>query len=167
MPDSHDFMREAITEARRTMEQGKGKPFGAVVVHGGVIVGRGANIIFRTGDPTDHAEIRAMREAAKTLGRPSLEGCDLYATGQPCLMCLGTAFLLRVPRLYYANSYKEAEAYGYKGGSAACSLAEALGAELERFDGDFRTSPNMEIVRLRLPEAEDLYRAWRESGRSL
>lgn len=167
MTNPVDFMREAVKEARLTMDRGLGKPFGAVVVYDGVIVGRGANVIFQTSDPTDHAEIRALREAAKTLSRMSLEGCELYATGQPCLMCLGTAFLLRIRRLYYANSYNDAENYGYKGGSAALSLAAALGGVQDRFDGDFRSSPDMEVVRLPLPEAEALYLAWRGSGRSL
>ena len=161
------FMHEAVREARQTMTRGLGKPFGAVVVRDGVIVGRGANVIFQSQDPTDHAEIRALREAAKALGRISLEDCDLYATGQPCLMCLGTAFLMRIPKLYYANSYKDAEALGYKGGTAALSLVRTLGGEQNLFDGDFRTSPGMEVVRLQLHEAEELYRVWQANGHSL
>ena len=160
-------MLEAVKEAEITMARGTGKPFGAVVTRNGEIIGRGANIIFETKDPTDHAEIRALREAAHTLGRMTLEDCELYATGQPCLMCLGTAFLMRIPRLYYANSYQDAEKYGYKGGSAALSLAQTLGSGQEEFDGEFKQSPAMEIVRLPMPEAEELYKKWHEDGKEL
>lgn len=167
MPTPEDFMREAVREAAITAEQGLGKPFGSVVVHANNIVGRGGNIVFNSGDPTDHAEIRALREACKTLGRVSLEDCELYASGQPCLMCLGTAFLLRIPVLYYANSYADAETLGYAGGSASLSMARALGSPQKQFDGNFHGSPAMRVVRLPVPEAADLYRRWREAGKTL
>ena len=160
-------MQEAVQEARSASAAGKGKPFGAVVVRGGEIVGRGANLVFATGDPTDHAELLALRQAAQKLGRMTLEDCEIHATGQPCLMCLGAIFLLRVPRLYYANSYRDAEALGYKGGGAALSLAKTLGSPQPGFDGDFHPSPALEVVRLTLPETEQLYRDWAAKGRSL
>lgn len=167
MPTPEEFMREAVKDAAHSAEQGLGKPFGSVVVRNGEIIGRGSNIVYGSGDPTDHAEIRAMRQAGKALGRLTLEGCELYATGQPCLMCLGTAFLLQVPVLYYANSYADAEALGYAGGSSALSLARALGSAQPGFDGDFHSSEAMRVVRLQIPEARDLYRRWREAGRTL
>jgi tRNA(Arg) A34 adenosine deaminase TadA len=167
MATHEDFMREAVREAAKAADNGLGKPFGAVVTRDGIIVGRGSNIIFSSGDPTDHAEIRALREACKTLGRASLEDCELHASGQPCLMCLGTAFLLRIPAIYYANSYADAEALGYKGGSGALSMARALGSAQEGFDGNFRDTPAMRIIRLPIPEAQDLYRRWKEAGKSL
>ena len=162
-----DFMREAVKEAARAADNGLGKPFGAVVSHNGIIVGRGNNITFSSGDPTDHAEIRAMRDACATLGRMSLEDCELYATGQPCLMCVGTAFLLRVPVLCYANSYADAEALGYRGGEASLHMARALGSSQEGFDGNFAGTAVMRIMRLQIPEAEDLYSRWQEAGKFL
>lgn len=167
MPTPEDFMREAVKDAAHSADQGLGKPFGSVVVHNGTIIGRGSNIVYGSGDPTDHAEIRAMREASKALGRLTLENCELYATGQPCLMCLGAAFLMQVPVVYYANSYADAEALGYAGGSSALSLARALGSAQQDFDGNFHSSPAMRVVRLQIPEAQALYHRWQNAGRSL
>ena len=161
------FMREAVKEAAKAADNGLGKPFGSVVTHNGSMVGLGSNTVFASGDPTDHAEIRALRQACKTLGRLSLEDCELYASGQPCLMCLGTAFLLRVPVLYYANSYADAEALGYAGGNASLHLARALGSPQKDFGGDFVSTPAMRVVRLQIPEAEELFRRWKEAGKSL
>ena len=167
MATPEEFMLEAVREAALAADKGQGKPFGSVVVHNGAVIGRGSNIVFETGDATDHAEIRALRQAGKALGRMSLEDCELYATGQPCLMCLGAAFLMKVPVLFYANSYADAAALGYGGGAAALSLARALGSGQTDFDGDFRSSPAMKVIRLQIPEAEDLYRRWKEADRSL
>ncbi len=167
MRSPEHFMREAVREAARGADNGLGKPFGAVVAHGGEIVGRGCNSVFRTGDPSEHAEMAAMRDACKTLGRTVLNDCELYATGQPCLMCLGAIFTLQVPTLYYANSYADAEALGYAGGGAATSLGRALGFARGAFGGDFVSGPALAVIRLPLPEALDLYARWKAQGKTL
>jgi tRNA(adenine34) deaminase len=94
------FMREALAEARRASENGE-VPVGAIVVRGAEIVGRGANRMIASHDPSAHAEIVAMREASQRLSNYRLPGCTLYVTVEPCAMCAGAAVLARVDRLVY------------------------------------------------------------------
>ena len=76
-------------------------PIGAVVVHDGVIIGRGHNLRESSNDPTTHAEMIAIRQAAATLGSWRLLDCTLYVTLEPCVMCMGAIILARIPRLVY------------------------------------------------------------------
>jgi tRNA(adenine34) deaminase len=77
-------------------------PVGAVVVHKGVVVATSANAMRTDNDPTAHAEIVAIREAAKRLATSRLDGCDLWVTLEPCAMCAGAIAIARIARLYYA-----------------------------------------------------------------
>ena len=98
-PDDARWMAAALEEARRALLTDD-VPVGAVVVGpGGSVVGRGWNAREADGDPTAHAEVRALRAAAETLGRWRLEDCALVVTLEPCLMCAGATVLARVPRL--------------------------------------------------------------------
>ncbi len=93
------LMEVALEEARLALPTGD-VPVGAVVVDAdGVVVGRGRNAREATGDPTAHAEVLALREAAATLGRWRLDDCTLVVTLEPCAMCAGAVVLARVPRL--------------------------------------------------------------------
>jgi tRNA(adenine34) deaminase len=94
------FMREALSEAARAAENGE-VPVGAIVVLGTEIVGRGANRMIASHDPSAHAEIVAMREASQRLSNYRLPGCTLYVTVEPCPMCAGAAVLARLERLVY------------------------------------------------------------------
>lgn len=94
------FMREAITQARAAEALGE-VPVGAVVVREGVIVGRGCNAPISGHDPTAHAEIAALRDAAKTLGNYRLPGCELFVTLEPCAMCAGAIMHARLARVVY------------------------------------------------------------------
>ena len=96
-------MQEALALARVAAESGE-VPVGALVVKDGVIIGRGANRPIGTHDPTAHAEIIAMREAAAALGTDRLTGCDLWVTLEPCAMCAGAIAHARIARLYYGAS---------------------------------------------------------------
>jgi len=93
-------MRAALEEAGRGLETGE-VPVGAVVVLDGHIVGRGHNLPIRQVDPTAHAEVVALRDAARHLGNYRLTGATLYATLEPCLMCCGAALQARVACLVY------------------------------------------------------------------
>lgn len=98
-----DPMRRALDLAARAAAAGE-VPVGAVVVKDGEIIGEGNNLT-RTGrDPTAHAEIVAIREAAEAIGDERLTGCDLYVTLEPCPMCAGAISHARVARLYYGAS---------------------------------------------------------------
>ena len=94
------FMAEALAEARRAAAEGE-VPIGAVLVVEGRIAGRGRNGRERLRDPTGHAEILALQEAARTLGRWRLTGSTMYATLEPCPMCAGALVNARVDRLVY------------------------------------------------------------------
>jgi len=93
-------MREALALAAQGRAAGE-VPVGAVVVKDGRIVGRGFNCPLASSDPTAHAEIRALREAAQRLGNYRLPGCTLYVTLEPCVMCTGAMMHARIARLVY------------------------------------------------------------------
>lgn len=94
------FMRLALLEAEKSLATGD-VPVGAIAVHNGVVIGRGHNRREADGDPTAHAEMLALREAAQALGEWRLHGVTLYCTLEPCCMCAGAMLLARLPRLVY------------------------------------------------------------------
>ena len=99
MLNNEDFMREALKEAEIALELGE-VPIGAVIVKDGQIVGRGHNTTETDKDPTCHAEVSAIRDAARTLGGWRLIGCSMYVTAEPCSMCAGAIVLARIENLY-------------------------------------------------------------------
>jgi tRNA(adenine34) deaminase len=94
------FMQEALAEARAAAEAGE-VPVGAVLIHDGKILARSGNRTIRDNDPTAHAEILVLREAARLLGNYRLAGTTLYVTIEPCSMCAGAIIQARIPRLVY------------------------------------------------------------------
>jgi tRNA(adenine34) deaminase len=94
------LMDEALVEAARAAQAGE-VPIGAVVVAGGEVVGRGFNQPISAGDPTAHAEVLALRAAARRLGNYRLPGATLYVTLEPCLMCVGAALQARIAKVVY------------------------------------------------------------------
>jgi tRNA(adenine34) deaminase len=94
------WMQEALRAAQRGFEAGE-VPVGAIVVHGGKIVGRGYNRNLSDSDPTAHAEVVALREAGTTIGNHRLGDCELFATIEPCAMCAGALVHARIRRLVY------------------------------------------------------------------
>jgi len=94
------FMDTALAEARAAGERGE-VPVGCVVVCGGDVLARAGNRTIAHHDPTAHAEMLAIREAAERLGSERLEDCDLYVTLEPCAMCAGAVAFARIRRLYY------------------------------------------------------------------
>lgn len=99
----------ALDEARAGAAAGE-VPIGAIVVANGVVVGRGQNRVLRDLDPTAHAEIVALREAARALGNYRLSGCELFVTLEPCAMCAGAMIHARLGRLIYAAADPKAGA---------------------------------------------------------
>lgn len=107
------YMRRAIELSRVKMQAGQGGPFGAVVVKDGAVVGEGWNSVLATGDPTAHAEIVAIRDACARIGSFRLDGAEIYATSEPCPMCLGAILWARLSRLYYGNTRADAAVIGF------------------------------------------------------
>lgn len=105
------YMRMAIAEAERAQQAGD-VPVGAVVVCGGEVIAQAGNEREQTGDPTAHAEMLALRRAAKRLGRRRLDGCTLYVTLEPCPMCAGAIINARVPEVFYGAREAQSGACG-------------------------------------------------------
>lgn len=106
-----DFMRMAMAEAVAALEHDD-VPIGCVIVRDGVVIGRGHNARERDHDPTAHAEIIALREAAAVTGSWRIEDATLYVTLEPCHMCAGAMVLGRVPRLVFGATDPKAGACG-------------------------------------------------------
>ena len=142
-------MREALALAVQAAAAGE-VPVGAVVVKDGTIVGRGYNRPVSSRDPTSHAEVNAMREAAAALGNYRLVGCDLYVTLEPCAMCVGAMMHARVARVIFGAPDPKTGACGsvvdlpaearlnHHGRFEGGLLAEECGAALKRFFADRR-----------------------------
>ena len=105
------FMREALSLARQAAELGE-VPVGAVVVKDGAVVGRGYNQPVSGKDPTAHAEVMALRDAAERIGNYRLGECELYVTLEPCAMCAGAIINARVSRVVYGAADPKSGACG-------------------------------------------------------
>jgi tRNA(Arg) A34 adenosine deaminase TadA len=108
-----EFMRRAIALATQNVATARGGPFAAVVVRDGKIVGEGVNSVTAANDPTAHAEVNAIRAAAKSLGTFILAGCELYTSCEPCPMCLAAAYWARLDAIYYGASAADAARAGF------------------------------------------------------
>ncbi|PJJ80060.1 nucleoside deaminase [Mucilaginibacter auburnensis] len=111
--DHEKFMRIAIALSQHNVEKGLGGPFGAVVVKDGEIVAQSANRVVPDNDPTAHAEVAAIRLACKELNTFDLSGCYIYASCEPCPMCLGAIYWARIDKLFYANTKHDAANIGF------------------------------------------------------
>ncbi len=112
-PANPEFLRRAIALATANVMSGAGGPFGAVVVRDGQVVAEAANTVTATNDPTAHAEVNAIRAAAKVLGVFTLTGCQLYSSCEPCPMCLAAAHWARMDAIYFGASAADAARAGF------------------------------------------------------
>jgi guanine deaminase len=148
MRKAEEFMRRAIAISAEKMRAGSGGPFGAIVVADDRVVAEGYNRVTSSNDPTAHAEVVAIREACKALGRFSLEGCELYTSCEPCPMCLGAIYWARFDRVYYANTRKDAAAIGFDDDHIYGEFAKPMAARCLPF------------VHLPLGEAAQIFKEW-------
>lgn len=113
--DNETIMNLGVNQAQETMRNGFGGPFGAVVVDSeGTIVAVASNTVLKDNDPTAHAEINAIREACKALNTHDLTGCTIYATSEPCPMCLSAIMWANIKTVYYGCTAKDADAIGFR-----------------------------------------------------
>ncbi len=150
MNNDEIFLRRAIDLATESVAR-QGGPFGAVVVFEGRIVGEGGNRVVPANDPTAHAEMEAIRAAGAALGRFHLTGCVLYASSEPCPMCLAAAYWARVDRIVFANSRAEAAAIGFCDDDLYCELALP------------HAKRSVPIAHLPLAGADEPLKRWRDS----
>ena len=106
------FMRKAIALSTQNIENGGG-PFGAVIVKEGKVIATGTNRVTQKHDPTAHAEVEAIRKAAKKLGSFHSQGCEIYTSCEPCPMCLGAIYWAHLDRIYYGNTKADAKSIGF------------------------------------------------------
>jgi guanine deaminase len=111
--EDEQFIRHAIALGGVGMASGCGGPFGAVIVRNGRIIGEGFNRVLADNDPTAHAEVVAIRNACRSIGRFQLDGCILYASCEPCPMCLGAIYWARPDRLVFAAGRLDAAQLGF------------------------------------------------------
>ena len=97
-------MKRAFEMRLRAIERGD-QPYGAIIVKGGRIVGEGVSAVVTDNDPTAHAEMQAIRDAARRLGTSDLTGCEMYGTSRACPMCEAGAYWARVAKMYYCLLY--------------------------------------------------------------
>ena len=111
-----DFQKKAMQAtiylSEESVKQGGG-PFGAVIVKDGEIVASGFNQVTLKTDPTAHAEITAIRNAAQKLNTFNLSGCEIYSSCEPCPMCLSAIYWARIDKLYFANTKEDAKDAGF------------------------------------------------------
>jgi tRNA(Arg) A34 adenosine deaminase TadA len=111
MRGDHDFLQQAISLAAANVAEG-GRPFGAVLVCEGQVVTEASNQMHLRQDPTAHAELLCIRQASELLASNRLDGCVIYASGQPCPMCLSAMHLCGISRVVFAAANADGEPFG-------------------------------------------------------
>jgi tRNA(Arg) A34 adenosine deaminase TadA len=144
------FMRMAIELATENVLSGRGGPFGAVIVKDGEVVATGANQVTASNDPTAHAEVTAIRNAARKLGSFELKGCTIYSSCEPCPMCLGAILWARCEALHFGSTAADAAAAGFDD--------SAFYEEIRRGVNE----RSLKTVNLLRHEAAESFKAWTE-----
>ena len=150
-PMRDSWMRRAIELAVENVRAARGGPFGAVIVKDGRIIAEGTNLVTSTNDPTAHAEIVAIREACRWLGRFHLQGCEIYTSCEPCPMCLGAIYWARLEKVFFGCTRADAAASGFND--------ELIYHELETPLSDRR----LPMVQLMRDDALRAFEAWTQA----
>jgi tRNA(Arg) A34 adenosine deaminase TadA len=146
---AEEHLMDAIRLAKENVRRRTNAPFGAVIARQGKIVARAINQVDDLCDPTAHAEMQAVRAAAKALGSTDLSGCTVYASGYPCPMCLTAMYLSGVEKVYYAYSNEDGAPYGLAAERGYLEIARPVDQREMKLQG----------LRAR-DDGEDLYEAW-------
>lgn len=148
--DSADtrFLERAVQLSLEHMRAGRGGPFGALIVKDGKVLAEGSNEVTSANDPTAHAEVVAIRRACAAIESFSLRGATIYASCEPCPMCLASIYWARVDRLVYANSREQAAEIGFDDAFLYDEVAKPPEA---------RTMPS---ARIALPSATQVFLEW-------
>lgn len=148
-----ELMRLAVAATRRGIADGQ-TPFGAVVARGGLVVASAHNTVWRDTDPTAHAEINALREAASALATIDLAGCVLYSTCEPCPMCLAAIHWAHVDRVAFGASIADAAEAGFREMPVPAATLAAMGDSRLAVEGG-----------LLADECAALFDEWKKAGR--
>lgn len=138
---NHDmYMHRAAELSSLAIKDKAGGPFGAVIVRDGQIIAEGSNRVTIDNDPTAHAEVVALRNAAKALGSFDLSGCTLYTSCEPCPMCFGAIYWARLDHVYYANTRQDAAVIGFDDKH----IYEEIAAPIDQHSIPFTHAPSTE-----------------------
>jgi tRNA(Arg) A34 adenosine deaminase TadA len=144
------FMARAIQLAIENVHSGHGGPFGAVIARNGEMIAEGANQVTSTKDPTAHAEVNAIRAACAKLGAFELQDCEIYASCEPCPMCLGAIYWARLSHIYFASVAADAARVGFDDSLIYREMAQP------------RSRRAIPMVQMMREEALAAFRAWEE-----
>ena len=149
------FLQQAIDLAVENVRSGEGGPYGAVIVKSGLLIAASANRVTRELDPTAHAEISAIRQACQKLNDFQLQGCILYASCEPCPMCLGAIYWARLEKVYFACTRNDAAAAGFDDSVIYDEMAAAP------------SKRRIAMLHVNLPNAGLPFAVWAESENKL
>ena len=148
---AEEYLVDSIRLAMGNVRRRTNAPFGAVIARQGKVIARAVNQVDDLCDPTAHAEMQAVRAAAKALNSTDLSGCTVYASGYPCPMCLTAMYLSGVEKVYYAYSNEDGAPYGLSAERGYVEIARPPDRREMKLHG----------LRAR-DDGEDLYEAWKE-----
>ena len=148
-PKAEEYLIGSIRAAMENVRRRTNAPFGAVIARDGKVIATAVNQVDDLCDPTAHAEMQAVRAAAKVLTSTDLSGCTVYASGYPCPMCLTAMYLSGVEKVYYAYSNEDGAPYGLDAQRGYIEIARPLDQREMKLQG----------LRVR-DDGEDLYEAW-------
>jgi len=148
-PKAEQYLIASIRAAMENVRRRTNAPFGAVIARHGTVIATAVNEVDDLCDPTAHAEMQAVRAAAKALNSVDLSGCTVYASGYPCPMCLTAMYLSGVEKVYYAYSNEDGAPYGLDAERGYVEIARPLDQREMTLQG----------LRVR-DDGEDLYEAW-------
>ncbi|EKT4466020.1 nucleoside deaminase [Pseudomonas putida] len=152
MSNAETYLIDSIRLAMENVRERRNWPFGAVLVKDGKVLARSVNEVDTTCDPSAHAEMQAVRAAAKALGSTDLSGSVVYASGYPCSMCLTAMYLAGVSKVYYAYSNEDGEPYDLSAERGYVEIARPL------------EEREMKLIYQPARDAgKDLYEAWQET----
>ena len=144
-------MVRAIQLSLDNVRNGRGGPFGTVIVKDGGVIAEAVNQVTATNDPTAHAEVLAIRQACHKLNRFELRGCELYTSCEPCPMCLGAIYWARIDKVYFANLAADAAKIGFDDSAIYADITQPHSQ---------REIPMIQMMR---EEALAAFRAWEEN----
>ena len=143
-----ELLTHAVQLAARYSKSGGNGPFGAVIARKGEIIAEGWNRVVEENNPTAHAEITAIRVACQKLGTYNLEGCALYASCEPCPMCLAAVYWARLDAVYYASTRADATRAGFDDDHIYDEIAQSP------------ENRNLKMIHLPVDDAEAVFKEW-------
>jgi guanine deaminase len=152
---NNPFMARAIELSVENVRSGRGGPFGAVVVKDGAAIAESANQVTSINDPTAHAEVLAIRRACEKLRTFDLQGCEIYASCEPCPMCFGAIYWAHLSRVYFANLAVDAAKIGFDDSLIYRELAHP------------HSQRRIPVVQMMRDEALEAFRAWENNPQKI